>query len=650
MKRLLSVLLAVMAVLLTATGVSAQDDQTQDEAPPGARESAPSGAIVHRIDAREAITTAYVMVDGYVIDPAEVSVVNDGSNAEVSVVNTARSIAAPQEVVFVLDTSSSLSTGDVFENSKLATIDAIRSLPSNFSVAVVSAGDTTLLEVPMTNDLERAAQAVAELELSNRAAVIDAVNRGAGEFSSGDNGIIRTIVVVSGTADTTSSISANNARTTVVNAGAQIVTLNYQNGETGLRTIQEGAGGYTVNASSPTDLAGAFDDVLLIATDRVVVQFAGTSDTAVRGDAVLNLGSTQTAFSYQGGVATNTKVALAAVEVAEPSGISFFRTTTGLYVALLLVFIAVGLAIFSLGSLFAGGDTSLEGLLDRYSGEGDGAALTDEETVIVQTALVKKAVELSESFAEERGFLVKLETQLEKSNLPLRAGEAMGIFFVGIIIGAALGFIFIGGVIGAIIAAIKTGVGLIFALNFKARRRIRQFEKQLPDTLQLLAGTLRAGYSLPQGLEAVSHEISDPMGYELRRAMTEARLGREIEDALGATAERTDSPDFAWAVMAIGIQREVGGNLNELLMTVSDTMIARERLKGEVAALTAEGKLSAILLGGLPPGLGFIMWLMNPEYINQLFVTTIGNIMLGLGIVAALIGFVWMKKVITIDV
>jgi len=187
-------------------------------------------------------------------------------------------------------------------------------------------------------------------------------------------------------------------------------------------------------------------------------------------------------------------------------------------------------------------------------------------------------------------------------------------------------------------------------VRVRAGRRKRKFERRRRDAGQLVDGTLRGGYSLPRGCEAVSKEAAEPRADELSRVMTEARLGRELEDALAAAAERLNSPDFAWAVMAISIQREVGGNLNELLMTVSDTMVQRERLKGEIATLTAEGKMSAILLGGLPPGLGFVMWIMNPEYINQLFVEFLGNVFLGLGIVSSIIGLVWMKKVITIDV
>src|SRR5207249_7417387 len=100
-------------------------------------------------------------------------------------------------------------------------------------------------------------------------------------------------------------------------------------------------------------------------------------------------------------------------------------------------------------------------------------------------------------------------------------------------------------------------------LNFLAGRRKKQFQGLLPDMLQLLSGTLRAGYSMMQGVEAVSQEVAEPMGRELRRVVTEARLGRPLEESLDAVSERMDSSDFGWAVMAIRIQREVGGNLSE---------------------------------------------------------------------------------------
>jgi len=130
----------------------------------------------------------------------------------------------------------------------------------------------------------------------------------------------------------------------------------------------------------------------------------------------------------------------------------------------------------------------------------------------------------------------------------------------------------------------------------------------------------------------------------------EARLGRPVEEALQDCAERMQSPDFDWAVMAVNIQREVGGNLADLLQTVSVTMIERERLRRDVKSLTAEGRMSAIVLGILPPGLGLVFYVTNPKYISVLFTHIGGEIALGVAVVAMLVGFAWMKKIVDIKV
>jgi tight adherence protein B len=294
-------------------------------------------------------------------------------------------------------------------------------------------------------------------------------------------------------------------------------------------------------------------------------------------------------------------------------------------------------------------DDGLTSILSEYSGEG-GDALDQADEGLGQSALVKRAVEITGQVAESQGYLAKAEASLERADVPLRPAEAL-LFYVGIIVGSTLlallltrNLIF-GLVIGLLAVMIPPAV-----LNFKASRRKKKFTSLLPDTLSLLSGTLRAGYSLQQGVDAVSTEVEDPMGVELRRVMTESRLGRGLEEALEDTAERMDSPDFAWAVMAIRIQREVGGNLAELLMTVAETMVARERLRRDVASLTAEGRVSAIVLGLLPVGLGFAMWAMNPKYINTLFTDPLGIGLLVLAGVGMLVGFLWMKKIINIEI
>ena len=228
---------------------------------------------------------------------------------------------------------------------------------------------------------------------------------------------------------------------------------------------------------------------------------------------------------------------------------------------------------------------------------------------------------------------------LERANLPLRPAEALFFYVAGVVPSSPCCSFALADspFAGADRHRHRRPRSRRRSLTFLANRRRKQFEALLPDTLQLLASTLRAGYSLMQGVEAVSQEVSEPMGRELRRVVTEARLGRPLEEALDGVAERMDSGDFAWAVMAIRIQREVGGNLAELLVTVAETMTERERLRRDVNALTAEGKISAIVLGLLPVGLGLFIYTANPGYMDPLFDETVGKIMLGGSILLALL-------------
>jgi tight adherence protein B len=245
--------------------------------------------------------------------------------------------------------------------------------------------------------------------------------------------------------------------------------------------------------------------------------------------------------------------------------------------------------------------------------------------------------------------LAKVESKLEQASLSISAGEL--IFFVLGLTGlASFGGLLIGGPIIAMVLGLIALLIPIAVVNFKASKRLKKFETQLPDTLQLLASSLRAGYSVLQALDAVSKECPEPMSDELKRVLSEAQLGRDINLAMLDIAERMGSRDFEWAALAINIQREVGGNLAELLETVAETMVERERLRREVSALTAEGRVSAGVLAILPPILGVVLYVVNPDYTNQLFQDPLGRVFLGLGVVMLVIGFIWMKKTVSIKV
>jgi tight adherence protein B len=217
---------------------------------------------------------------------------------------------------------------------------------------------------------------------------------------------------------------------------------------------------------------------------------------------------------------------------------------------------------------------------------------------------------------------------------------AVGGIIAGIFNGLLMGLVVFGGLLVMVIAF----------MNYAGSREKKKFEKQLPDTLTLMATSLRAGYSLLQAVEAVSSEAQDPTAREFGRAMAEARLGRAVSDSLSGIADRTQSQDFEWAVMAIEIQREVGGNLAEVLSTVANTMLQRNRLRGEIKALTAEGRLSAIILGALPFVMFGFLFATNKEYLEPLLTTQFGQIAIGVGLILIAAGILWLRKIVDIDV
>ncbi len=579
----------------------------------------------------------------------QVKVRSGDDDLTVDGVTAASAAGIARELVVVVDTNARGNDNQVLDAIKAQLLTMAQAPPAGLSMAVVSAGDSALVRTPLTSDPAKLTQAVNDLAARNGATLYNGVHR-AGDLFSDTPGVIRSVVVVSTGSDLGSDVTPKEAQVPLVANGIQVVSVRYSGGDRSLAGLSSATAGLDADVASPLDLPVALATALGQAADRTLVVFQPPTDAGSRVDLDVTLAGSATQLSYPTGVLTVSPLQLRAEHHTDPTGFAFFRSSVGLYVSLLLAFVGIALGVWSLSSIMLARDSSLEGLLSRYADGRGEVPEADVEELIVQSALLKRAISFSEAFAEKRGFLVRVEDLLEKANLPIRAGEAMFALAAITVFTALFGLLITRSFVAALLLAVFAVGVSFFVVKFLARRRFKKFQRLLPDTLQLLSGTLRAGYSLPQGMEVVSKEIADPMGQELRRAMTEARLGRELEECLAGVSERMASPDFAWAVMAIGIQREVGGNLNELLNSVADTMIARERLRREVGALTAEGRMSAGILSCLPPGLGLIMWIMNPGYISLLFTSFIGNVFLGLGIVSATIGLAWMKKVITIDV
>jgi tight adherence protein B len=253
-------------------------------------------------------------------------------------------------------------------------------------------------------------------------------------------------------------------------------------------------------------------------------------------------------------------------------------------------------------------------------------------------------------FAEARGFSERLDAELEAAGVSLRSGEFVVASAVGALVFGVLGAALLGNWLLAIVVALIGGAFPTLLLRNALKRRADKLREQLPDVLTIMASSLRAGHSFLQSLDTVAKEITAPAAAEFQRVVAEIRLGRPAEDALEALAERVGSPDFKWAVIAVNVQREVGGNLAEILDTVADTLRERAMLRRQIKVLTAEGRLSAWVLGALPFAIALYMYAVNPSYIGGLFDNTLGIIMVVVALLLMAAGILWMRKIVDIDV
>jgi tight adherence protein B len=250
-----------------------------------------------------------------------------------------------------------------------------------------------------------------------------------------------------------------------------------------------------------------------------------------------------------------------------------------------------------------------------------------------------------------RSLEAKIAQRLEGGGSRWRPAEWLlfhsAVFIVVSVVGLLLGG---GNLVLGLIFMVLGAFGPWFYLGLRRRRRKKKFERALPDTLQLMSGSLAAGLSLAQSVDTIVRDGTEPVASEFRKVLVETRLGLSLETALQGVADRFQSKDFDWVVMAINIQRQVGGNLAELLNTVAGTIREREYMRRQVAALAAEGKLSAIVLGGLPPAFMLYLLVANRDYVMVLFTRPMGLAMIGLGATILSVGVFWMSRIIKVEV
>lgn len=236
---------------------------------------------------------------------------------------------------------------------------------------------------------------------------------------------------------------------------------------------------------------------------------------------------------------------------------------------------------------------------------------------------------------------------LEQAGIKMRQADFNLLILCVSVTAGVVGFVLAGLLIG-ILFLLLGPLGAMIVVKILTARRRAKFDQQLGDTLQMLAGGLRAGHSLLRSIDATAMEAESPTSEEFARIVAENRLGRDLKDSLVDAAQRLKCEDFGWTAQAIEIHREVGGDLAEVLDHVAETIRERSQIKGQVRALSAEGKLSAYILVALPIAMFFFLYVSNPDYIGVLFTSFVGWAMAVVGVVLLALGAFWLSRVIKI--
>jgi len=263
----------------------------------------------------------------------------------------------------------------------------------------------------------------------------------------------------------------------------------------------------------------------------------------------------------------------------------------------------------------------------------------------ILTTVTNSALGAIEDRIQPRSGSYLSRARLDAAGLKKQPADYVLLAGVVAVLAAVAGFA-LAGPFFALLLAVVAVVGLIALLNVLTSRREAKFDEQVPDTLQMLTGGMRAGHSLLRAVDAAAKESEQPMSEELGRIVNETRIGRDLRDSMNEVVVRTRNEDFGWIAQAIEIHREVGGDLAEVLDHVGETIRDRNRIRRQVRALSAEGRVSAIVLISLPIVMFIALLFINPRYAHTFTSTVPGYLMIAAAAVMLSLGAFWLSRLI----
>ncbi len=574
---------------------------------------------------------------------------------------------ASLDVVLLIDTSGSM-TGEPLSQAQAAGAAFVEELPNDVEVAVAGFGEEATVVAEFGEPRDATIAAIEGLRSSGETALYDGLIAASSLFArqGADEESRRVLVLLSDGGDTVSTLGLDDAILALIGVDAGFYAVELVSAEVdhaALERLASATEGTVVPADDPAALSGTFDEIGALIVNQYVLTYESvsfeTTDvvvTAAAGTAVASLTATlRFPEAPPPAAPPPTSAAQPVAPAAEPDPapillpdprhgspvvLGWLQSTQARTVGLAILFVAlIGLAIIGL----RGSHRARVAAADMRK-----LMKTRERTKLA--TLTEHVAQYAERTLSRAGRQGRIEAALEAAGSQLRVGEY-------IVVAASLGLVgFAAGQIAKVGPLVAIGIGTVAVLGSwvwlldRGRKRQAAFAEQLQSTLQLMAGSLRAGFGLVQAIDVVAEEAQSPTSDEFYRVKVETHLGRDLHEALKAMTARVGGNDFEWVVEGIRIHREVGGDLAEIIDQVAETVRDRARLRRQVKALTAEGRMSAIVLVLVPLFLAGAMAVMNPDYLGELNSSIVGRAMAVAGVVLVIVGFFWMRKLIKIEI
>jgi tight adherence protein B len=536
------------------------------------------------------------------------------------------------EVVLVMDTSGSM-VGGPMEAAKAAASSLVGRLADTTSIAIVGFGDQPYVVRPLTRDVAGLQEVIRALAASGETALYDALDLAVRQFSGED--VPRSIILASDGGDTASGTSLPTITNRLVDGRVRLFAVRLATDESNAQVLDglaAATNGLAVDAAAEASaLTATYGAIAASSPARVKVAYRSGADGSAPIRLVLTGGGiehvVETSVELPAAAPVVPVTAATAAEAAPAQSVWPVVIGAGaLFVALTLLLqlalVRRPRSLLAASRRTDGGRESIRNAKDAFG------------------ARVERAL-------ESNGRRQAVGTRLERAGMAVEPGEYVAMVLAATAFSGLCGSVVGGLGLGAVFAVLTVVVAAAI-LQVRASRRQAEVGEQLPDMLQQLTSSLRAGYGVMQSLDAVAREMGGPMAEEMRRVVAEVQLGRDLVESLDALATRSGGTDFAWVVQAIEINREVGGDLVEVLEAVAETIRAREQLQRQIKTLSAEGRLSSRILLAMPFVMALLISFMSPGYLAPL-TQGAGPVVIAIGCLFMGAGWMWLRKIVRIE-